>query len=113
MIHNPKHPGQLVKSMCLEPCDLSVTEAAQALMISRQTLSKLINGHISISLDMAIRLARVFKTSEELWVNLQAAYDLWQANKFRSKPHLKPPKRTLTARSKSVRRRLVRNSANA
>jgi addiction module HigA family antidote len=89
MIHNPKHPGQLVKSMCLEPLGLSVTEAAKVLKISRPTLSKLLNGHIGISPEMAIRLAIVFSTSDELWVNLQASYDLWQANKQRSKLHLK------------------------
>lgn len=90
MIHNPKHPGQLVKSMCLEPLGLSVTEAAKALKVSRPTLSKLLNGHMAISPEMAIRLAIVFKTSEELWINLQAGYSLWEANKVRSKLHLKP-----------------------
>lgn len=90
MIHNPKHPGKLVKSLCLDPLELSVTTAAKALKVSRSTLSKLLNGHIAISPEMAIRLAIVFSTSEELWGNLQVSYDLWQANKSRHKLHLRP-----------------------
>lgn len=89
MIHKPKHPGRMVKSLCLEPLGLSVTDASHALKISRPTLSKLINGRIGISPEMAVRLAIVFNTSDELWVNLQAGYDLWLANKKRSKLHLR------------------------
>lgn len=88
MIHKPKHPGRMVKSLCLDPLDLSVTDAAKALKISRPTLSKLINGRIGISPEMAMRLAIVFNTSEELWINLQAGYDLWLAQKHKSKLHL-------------------------
>jgi antitoxin HigA-1 len=90
MIHKPKHPGKMVKSLCLDPLNLSVTEAAKALKISRPTLSKLINGRIGISPEMAVRLAIVFNTSEELWINLQAGYDLWSANKHRRALGLKP-----------------------
>lgn len=90
MIHNPKHPGEMVNNLCLEPLGLSVTAAAKALKVSRTTFSKLINGHIGISPEMAIRLAIVFKTSEEFWMNLQAGYDLWLANKNRAKLKLKP-----------------------
>lgn len=90
MIHNPKHPGRLVKSLCLDPLGLSVTEAAKALKVSRPTLSKLLNGRISISPEMAIRLSVVFSTSDKLWVDLQAGYDLWKAQQKKSKLHLKP-----------------------
>ena len=89
MIHNPKHPGLMVKNLCLEPLNLSVTDAAQALDIARPTLSKLINGHINISPEMAVRLSIVFNTSARFWVNLQAAYDLSEAEKKRKKLHLK------------------------
>ena len=89
MIHKPKYPGQMVKSLCLDPLGLSVTEAAKILNISRPTLSKLINGRIGISPEMAVRLSIVFNTSAELWINLQAGYDLWLANKHRQKLHLK------------------------
>ena len=93
MIHNPKHPGLIVKSFCLDHLDLSVTDAAKALKLARPTLSKLINGHIGISPEMAIRLSIVFKTSSEFWINLQAAYDLWSAEKSRKRLRLKPIKK--------------------
>lgn len=90
MIHKPKHPGMMVKSLCLDQLNLSVSEAAKLLKISRPTLSKLVNGHLNISPEMAIRLSVVFNTSEELWINLQAGYDLWKAQKVRQKLHLHP-----------------------
>ena len=85
MIYNPKHPGLLVKSLCLEPLALSVTEAAKALKVSRPNLSKLINGHLNISSEMAVRLSVVFNTSAKLWIDLQASYDLCLAEKKREK----------------------------
>jgi addiction module HigA family antidote len=88
MINNPKHPGILVNNLCLKPLGISVTEAAKALDVSRPVLSKLLNGHMGISPEMAIRLSIVFGTSEELWVNLQSNYDLWKAKK--KNIHLKP-----------------------
>jgi addiction module HigA family antidote len=90
MIHKPTHPGHLVKSLCLEPLNLSVTDAAKALKISRPTLSKLLNGRINISPEMAVRLSIVFSTSDKLWVDLQASYDLWKAQQRKAKLHLKP-----------------------
>lgn len=90
MIHNPKHPGCLVKSLCLEPLGLSVTEAAKALKVSRPTLSKLLNGRINISPEMAVRISIVFSTSDKLWIDLQAGYDLWKAQQKKNKLHLKP-----------------------
>lgn len=88
MIHKPKHPGLMVKSMCLDPLGLSVSQAAKLLKVSRPTLSKLVNGKLGISPEMAVRLSIVFGTSEELWINLQAGYDLWKAQKKRNKLRL-------------------------
>mgnify|MGYP001586260275 CR=1 FL=1 len=90
MIHNPKHPGLLIKSLCLDPLNLSVTDAAKALKVSRPTLSKLLNGHINISPEMAVRISIVFSTSDKLWIDLQAGYDLWKAQQKKNKFHLKP-----------------------
>jgi addiction module HigA family antidote len=90
MIHKPKHPGLMVKSLCLEPLKLSVTDAAIALGISRPTLSKLVNGRMGISPEMAERLSIVFNTSDEMWINLQAKYDLYLAHQYRSRLKLKP-----------------------
>jgi addiction module HigA family antidote len=70
--------------------DLSVSKAAELLKISRPTFSKIVNGRLNISPEMAIRLSIVFNTSAELWINLQAGYDLWKADKVRSKLHLHP-----------------------
>jgi addiction module HigA family antidote len=77
-MHNPPHPGEVLKEMYLVPLNLSVTRLARALSISRQTLSEIINGHIGISAMMAMRLAHAFKTTPAMWINLQVAHDLWQ-----------------------------------
>jgi antitoxin HigA-1 len=78
-MHNPPHPGGIVRRQCLEALDLSVTEAAKGLGVTRQALSDLINGKAGISIDMAIRLSKAFGSSPEMWLGLQMAYDLWQA----------------------------------
>lgn len=83
-MHNPPHPGGIVRRQCLTPLGLSVTEAAKGLGITRQALSDLLNGKAGVSVDMAIRLAKAFGSSPETWLGLQTAYDLWQA---RSRAH--------------------------
>ena len=90
MIHHPKHPGLLVQRLCLDPLDLTVTDAAKALKVARPTLSKLLHGHIGVSPEMAIRLSIVFSTSAKLWVDMQAGYDLWKAQQHASRLRLKP-----------------------
>jgi len=82
-MHNPPHPGEILKELCLEPLDLSVTRAAEALDISRKTLSAILNGRAGISPEMAVRLSLAFGTSSESWLNQQSQYDLWQAEKKR------------------------------
>ena len=78
-MHNPPHPGGIIRRHCLDPLDLSVTEAAKGLGVTRQALSDLINGKAGISIEMAIRLSKAFGSSAETWLGLQMAYDLWQA----------------------------------
>jgi len=78
-MHEPPHPGGIVRRQCLEPLHLSVTEAAKGLGVTRQALSDLLNGRAGISVDMAIRLAKAFGSSAETWLGLQTAYDLAQA----------------------------------
>ncbi len=77
--HNPPHPGEVIRELCLEPLDISVTKAAEALGVSRKTLSAIVNGRAGISPEMAIRLSKAFGTSAESWLNQQMQYDLWQA----------------------------------
>ena len=83
-MYNPPHPGEILKELCLEPLDLSVTRAAQALGVSRKTLSAILNGRSGISPEMAIRLSIAFDTSAESWLNQQAQYDLWLARQRQS-----------------------------
>lgn len=82
---NPVHPGRIVKNACLEPLGLSVTDGATVLGVTRQTLTKIINGKSGISAEMAIRLAKAFGSTAETWVRMQASYDLAQARKYESK----------------------------
>jgi antitoxin HigA-1 len=82
-MHNPPHSGEIIKRLCLEPLGVSVTEAAQALDISRKTLSAILNGRAGISREMAVRLSIAFGTSAESWLNQQTQYDLWHAEQRR------------------------------
>lgn len=84
-MHNPPHPGEIVKSLCLEPLGLSVTEAAKALGVSRKTLSAVLNARAGISPEMAVRLSIAFGTSAESWLNQQTQYDLWHAEQHRKR----------------------------
>lgn len=60
------------------PVDMSVTEVAMRIGVSRQAFSKLLNGKAGVSAEMACRLATALQTSAEFWLSLQQAYDLWQ-----------------------------------
>ena len=82
-MHNPPHPGEILRTLCIEPLGLSVTQAAQALGFSRKTLSSILNGKSGIGPEMAIRLSIAFDTSAESWLTQQVQYDLWQAEKHR------------------------------
>jgi antitoxin HigA-1 len=78
-MYNPPHPGEIIKELCLEPLGLTVTRAAEALGVSRKTLSAILNARAGISPEMAIRLSMAFDTSAESWLNQQVQYDLWLA----------------------------------
>jgi addiction module HigA family antidote len=82
-MHNPPHPGEIIRRLCLDPLGISVTEAAQALGISRKTLSAILNGRAGVSPEMAVRLSMAFGTSAESWLNQQTQYDLWHAEQRR------------------------------
>lgn len=80
-MHNPPHPGTILKGLYLDGAGLTVTQAAERLGISRKTLSQIINGHAGISPQMAVLLAQAFpSTTPQLWLNLQQQYDLWQVS---------------------------------
>ncbi len=82
---NPLHPGRIVRHDCLEALDLSVTEAAKALGVTRQALNNVVNGKSGISPEMAIRLTKAFGSTPETWLGMQLAYDLARARKSESK----------------------------
>ena len=87
-MHNPPHPGQILRELCLKPLDLTVTETARALGVSRKTLSGILNGRAGISAEMAVRLSIAFNTTAESWLNQQVQYDLWRAEQSRKRFHV-------------------------
>lgn len=75
----PTHPGGILKRHYMEPLSLTISGLAKILGVSRKTLSKIVNERGSITPGMALRLSKAFKTTPELWLNLQQNYDLWHA----------------------------------
>lgn len=88
-MHNPPHPGEILRSLCLEPLKLSVTAAARALGVNRKTLSSILNGRSRINPEMAVRLSIAFGSSAESWLNQQTQYDLWHAERRRKQFRVK------------------------
>lgn len=78
-MHSPAHPGEVLRDLYLKPLGVSITAAADALGVTRKHVSEIVNGHAPVSADMAIRLAGALGTEPEIWVNMQAQYDLWEA----------------------------------
>lgn len=83
MMHNPPHPGETIRELCLKPLGITVTDAARALGVSRKTLSELLNGHVGVTTEMALRLSIAFDTTPESWLTQQMQFDLSQAEKNR------------------------------
>ncbi|OOE49139.1 addiction module antidote protein, HigA family [Salinivibrio kushneri] len=83
LMHNPPHPGEVIRELCLDPLGLAVTAAAEALGVSRKTLSAVLNGKAGVSPEMAIRLSIAFNTSSESWLTQQSQYELWHAEQHR------------------------------
>ena len=80
-MHNPAHPGEVLREYL--PEHLSVTETARRLGVTRQALSALLNGRAGVSAEMALRLEAALGTSAEMWLEMQAGYDLWRARQQR------------------------------
>jgi addiction module HigA family antidote len=78
-MHDPAHPGEVIRAACLKPLELTVTAAAAALGVTRKAFSDLLNGHSGVSPDMAIRLEKVFGSTAEAWLKMQRQHDLWEA----------------------------------
>lgn len=79
MTRQPSHPGEILRTLYMEPLSLTITELAACLGISRKTLSAIVNGRASVTVDMALRLAKAFNTTPESWLNAQMNLDIWKA----------------------------------
>ncbi len=88
-MHHPPHPGEVLRELGLEPLDITVTEAAEALGVSRKTLSAILNGRAGISPEMAVRLSIAFDTSAQSRLNQQTQHDLWLAEQKRKRLKVK------------------------
>ncbi len=80
-MHNPPHPGEVLKDGVFTDSDMTVTDFAERIGVTRVMLSRVLNGRAGISAEMAVRLATALGTSSEMWMHMQANYDLWQAEK--------------------------------
>jgi antitoxin HigA-1 len=88
-MHNPPHPGEVIRGLCLEPLALSVTTAAAGLGVTRKALSELLNGHSGVSPEMAIRLEKAGWGTADHWLRMQMGYDLWNARQRAGKIKVK------------------------
>ncbi|MDF2432561.1 MAG: antitoxin HigA [Mucilaginibacter sp.] len=77
----PNHPGEILKEMFIDERNLTITEVAKGLNMARANLSSVINGHLGISPELAVKLSEAFGNSAQFWVNLQNNYELWHAEK--------------------------------
>ena len=78
-MHNPPHPGEVLKDGVFADNLVSVTDAATALGVTRASLSRVLNGKAGVSAEMAVRLGMWLGTGPEVWINMQAQYELWKA----------------------------------
>ena len=101
-MHNPPHPGETLREDVLPALELTVTEAAEQLGVTRAALSRVLNGRAAISPEMALRLEGWLGVKNggraDLWIVQQASYDLWQARKAGA-PKVKRAPRTAAAMS--------------
>jgi addiction module HigA family antidote len=88
-IHSPSHPGEILREMYIKPMNVTITQTADALGVTRKHLSAIVNERVPVTPDMAMRLAAVFGTEAALWVNLQAQHDLWVVSQ-KKPPNVKP-----------------------
>ena len=90
-MHNPAHPGEILKELVIKPTGITITDVSKHLNISRKTLSKVLNGRGAITPEMAVRLELAFKTpSADHWLRLQNAYDLWVTRQNQSTLQVRP-----------------------
>ena len=101
----PAHPGEVLKGLYLDPMEKTITRAAEDLGVSRRTLSMVINGHLGVSAEMALRLGKALGTTPELWLNIQQAFDLWEARQKKIDIHVNVMRKT----GKQIKEEKVKN----
>jgi antitoxin HigA-1 len=89
-MHNPPHPGEILKGLWLAPMDVSITDAAKSIGVSRKTLSKIINKRGNITPEMAVRLSIALGSSPESWLGHQMAHDLCKIEQNKEKLNVQP-----------------------
>jgi antitoxin HigA-1 len=88
-MHSPAHPGEVLLETYIKPLGVTISQAADAMGVSRKHLSAIVNGRAPVTPDMAMRLAGSLATEAALWVNLQAQHDLWIGSQ-KAPPNVKP-----------------------
>ena len=78
----PTHPGELIREDLLPETGLSQSQLAQLMGVSRRTVSEIVHERRRVTPDIAFRLAKVFNSTPQMWLNMQQALDLWEAEKF-------------------------------
>ena len=86
IMHNPPHPGELLRDEVIAALDLSVTEAAKRLAMSRVVLTRVLNGRAAISADLAVRLEQAGAGTARAWLAMQVNHDLWCAMQRKQPP---------------------------
>lgn len=89
-MHDPPHPGEIIRDDCLKPLDLTVTAAAAGLGVTRKALSELLNGRAGVSADMALRLEKAGWSNADTWLGLQVQRDLWVARQHADRLKVTP-----------------------
>ena len=78
-MYNPPHPGEFLKEICMSDYNLSIAKLALMLGLSRKHLSNIVNCKVPVTTEVAMKLAKCFNSSAEVWLGMQQAYDLWHA----------------------------------
>ena len=89
-MYNPPHPGEVIRAEILGAHDLTVTEAAKALGVSRRTLSSMLNGQADLTGEMALRIEKAFGPKMDTLLGMQSAYDIFQTRQRHGKIKVRP-----------------------
>ena len=89
-MYNPPHPGKTLKTLYLDELNMSIASLALRIGVSRKHLSNIVNCKVPVTVDVALKLAKVFNTTPEIWLREQLAYDLWNAKQNINLDYIEP-----------------------